>query len=301
VLIEGVSITSGPFWTIQLVYCENVIIRKISIANEGPNNDGCNLDSTRNAIVEHCTFATGDDSVALKSGMNEDGWRVGRPTENIVVRHCRAKRGHGGIVVGSDMSGGVRNVFVHDCDFSGSDIGIRLKSCPGRGGVVENLWYRDIEMGRIKQHAIIIHTDYKAFLGGTTGEAPIFRNISIKNVTCEHATWAARFSGLPEQAIENITLDGISIAAKEGMTCAYTKGFKLNQVAVVPVNGPAILAKDSQDLDIRGGPCPGPGKPFLRVEGGQSGNIQLTESHCPKADTSIELSEGAKPDAVVWK
>lgn len=301
VLIEGIHTTSGPFWTIQITYCDNVIVRNISVDNEGPNNDGCNLDSSRNAIVEHCIFATNDDSVALKSGMNEDGWRVGRPTENVIVRHCRAQRGHGGIVVGSDMSGGVRNIFVHDCDFSGSDIGIRLKSRPGRGGLVENLWYRDIDMDHIHQHAIIVHTDYRAFMGGTTGKAPIFRNIHIQNVTCGHSWWAARFSGLPEEAIENVTLDNVSLTADEGITCAHTCNLKLNRVAVVAAKSPAIVVKESHGFEMRGGPCPKRGKPYLRIEGSTTNNLRLSKSDCPGTDLPMEVGEEVKPDAVMWR
>ncbi|HPD29191.1 MAG TPA: glycosyl hydrolase family 28 protein [Phycisphaerae bacterium] len=298
VLIEGVTITSGPFWTIQAVYCENVLVRNITVTNEGPNNDGFNADSCRNVLVEHCTFATGDDSVAIKSGLNEDGWRVGRPSENIVVRHCRMMRGHGGVVIGSDMSGGVRNVFVHDCDFSGSQIGIRLKSSRGRGGIVENVYYRDIDLGDIQGQAITIHTDYKAYFGADQGKAPAFRKIHISDVICRKAAQAVRLSGLPEQLIEDVVFERAILGAKEGMTCSQVKGLRLADVAVTPAAGPVMRVKDSRQVTLQRAVCPRDADPFLRVEGAGSGEIRVMESDLSLAKKSVELAEGAPADAV---
>jgi polygalacturonase len=123
VFVEGVTFVNGPMWTMHPVYCEGVIVRDVTVRTEGPNTDGLNPDSCRNVLVEGCTFATGDDCVAINAGMNEDGWRVGRPCENVVIRRCRMIEGHGGVVIGSGMSGGVRNVYVHDCVFEGGDRG----------------------------------------------------------------------------------------------------------------------------------------------------------------------------------
>ena len=151
VLLEGFTVAEpGPFWTIQFIYCENVIARGLSIHTKGgPNTDGINLDSTRNALIEYCLLDVGDDAVCLKSGINEDGRRVGKPTENVVVRNVTALSSHGGMVIGSDTSGGVRNVLAYDCVYDGSDVGIRLKSNASRGGVVENLYYRNITMRKV--------------------------------------------------------------------------------------------------------------------------------------------------------
>ncbi len=298
VLIEGVSFTSGPFWTIQAVYCENVLVRNITITNEGPNNDGFNADSCRNVVVEHCTFATGDDSVAIKSGLNEDGWRVGRPSENIVVRHCRMMRGHGGVVIGSDMSGGVRNVFVHDCDFSGSLMGIRLKSSRGRGGVVENVWYRDLDLGDIIGQAIIVHTDYKAYFGSDQGKAPTFRKIHISDVICRKAGQAARLSGLPELPIEDVVFERAVLGGREGVACSNVKSLRLTDVAVISTGGPVMRIKDSRQVTLQRAVCPGDANPFLRVEGVGSDEIRVLESDLSPAKKSVELADGVRVDAV---
>ncbi len=297
VLIEDVTFTSGPFWTIHAVYCENVLVRRITIANEGPNNDGFNADSCRNVIVEHCTFATADDSVAIKSGMNEDGRRVNRPSENVIVRHCRMKRGHGGVVIGSDMSGGVRNLFVHDCDFSGSLIGIRLKSSRGRGGLVEDIWYQDIELGDINGPAITVHTDYKAFFGSDAGMAPTFRSIHLRNLTCRKAEQAVRISGLPEQPVENVTIESVVINANKGIAISDAQGIDVVDSAVTPATGPVIQTTDSRDIRIRNMLCPRGADPFLDVQG-RCENVRVINSDLSTAKLAIKRGDGVDARAV---
>ena len=156
VLLEGFTIADpGPFWTIDPIYCENVIIRGLSIhTTGGPNTDGIDIDSTRNVLVEYCLLDVGDDGVCLKSGYNEDGWRVAKPTENVVVRNVTTLHCHGGIVIGSETSGNVRNVLAYDCLCDGSEMGIRIKSNASRGGVMENICCRDMTMRHIKKDAI---------------------------------------------------------------------------------------------------------------------------------------------------
>ncbi len=298
VLIEGVTFTSGPFWTIQAVYCENLLARGITVTNEGPNNDGLNADSCRNVIVEHCTFSTADDSVVMKSGLNEDGRRVGRPTENVIVRHCRMTRGHGGVVIGSDMSGGVRNIFVHDCDFSGEMIGIRLKSSRARGGTVENVWYQDIELGDIKLDAITIHTDYKAFFGSDTGMAPTFRNVHIRNVTCRKARRAVRIVGLPEQAIENVTLENVIVHADAGITLADAEGIDVIGSAITPKEGPVVQVRDCKDVRIQRMACPPGADPFLDVQS-KSENVRLIGCDLSKAKQAIATDPGVDARSVI--
>lgn len=162
VLLEGFTIGSGANWTLHPVYCENVIVRRVHVLTDGPNNDGIDPDSCRNVLIEHCEFDTGDDCVVLKSGYNEDGWRVGRPMENLVMRWCTARRGHGGLAIGSEMSGGVRNVYVHDCDFAGTDRALRIKSRRGRGGVVENIWAENLRVQDLKHEVVVMNMNYSS-------------------------------------------------------------------------------------------------------------------------------------------
>jgi polygalacturonase len=252
VLLEGFTIQGyGPFWTIHPLYCENVIIRGVRVHTKGgANADGIDLDSTRNVLVEYCYLDTGDDAIAVHTGTNAEGRRIGKPTENVVVRHTMVRSGHGGMVVGSLTSGGVKNVFVHDCTYDGTDRGIRLKSNKSRGGVVENLWYRDIKMRRIRNEAIIIDSDYKAAFPAGAGQAdyPTFRNITIENVTCDGARVAASVIASDEVPIENLVMRNVSIRAAKGMHFRSVRGLNLINVNVKVSEGNPMTFTNCEEV-----------------------------------------------------
>ena len=232
VLLEDFTIAEpGPFWTIDLVYCDRVIARCLRVHTPGgPNTDGLNVDSSTNVLIEHCHFNTGDDCICMKSGMNEDGWRVGKPTENVVIRYNLTAKGHGGAVFGSDTSGDIRNVYVHGCIFNGTDVGVRLKSTRGRGGVVERLWFEDIDMADVKREAFQMTTAYRAWMGTTEGKAPVFRDIRFRDIRVEGARWAARLEGLPEEPIRDVHFENVAVTAEEGFQAKRLDGLTLQQV-----------------------------------------------------------------------
>jgi polygalacturonase len=234
VLLEGFTIAApGPFWTIDLVYCDRVIVRKLRIMTQGgPNTDGINIDSSTNALIEHCLLNTGDDCVCMKSGLNEDGWRVGKSTENVVIRYNHAGHGHGGAVFGSETSGGIRNVYVHCNVYDGTDVGIRLKSTRGRGGIVEKLWFEDIEMRNIIEEAVQITTAYRAWMGTTEGKAPIFRDLHFRNINVSGAKQAVRIEGLPEAPIQNLRFENVTMKAERGMTVEHLEGLALEKLTI---------------------------------------------------------------------
>mgnify|MGYP000897584446 CR=1 FL=1 len=235
VLLEGFTIAvPGPFWTIDLVYCDRVIVRTLRVQTAGgPNTDGINLDSSRHALIEHCFLNTGDDCICMKSGMNEDGWRVGKPTENVVIRYNRTAHGHGGAVFGSDTSGDIRNVHVYRNIYDGTDLGIRLKSTRGRGGIVEKLWFEDIEMRNITGEAVQISTAYRAWMGTTEGKAPVFRDLSFRNIHVEGAKQAVRVEGLPEAPIQGLHLENVTVKAEQGMSVEHLQGLVLEDFTVL--------------------------------------------------------------------
>jgi polygalacturonase len=246
VLLEGFEIAGpGPFWTIQIVYCDGVIVRNLTVNTVGgPNTDGINLDSTRNALIEDCTINAGDDAIALKSGINEEGRRIGRPTQNVVIRNIDAGKSHGGIVIGSETSGGVRNIYGHSCEFMGSGKGIRLKSNASRGGVVENCWFENIRMADIDQEAIVIQTDYGAWMASEDGEAyPLFRDLTFRNITCDGADTAVSMIATQHEPIRDVTLENVSIRATHGMRFEWVNGITLRDVAIQPTdnNAPAVF------------------------------------------------------------
>jgi polygalacturonase len=247
VLLEGFSIeTPGPFWTVNLIYCDRAIVRDLRIQTVGgPNTDGINVDSSRNVLIEYCRISAGDDCLTMKSGINEDGWRVGRPTESVVIRHVTCGKGHGGVAIGSEMSGGVRNLFAHDCLFDGTDVGIRLKSNASRGGTVEKIWYQRIRMENIRSEALQITTNYGAYMASKNGkDYPTFRDITLENVTCDGAQTAASVRGSEQRPIENLALKNVSIKARGGMKFEWVSGLRLIEVACEPSQGEPITCKD---------------------------------------------------------
>lgn len=205
VLVEGVTIVNSPMWEIHPVLCENVTVRGVNVDSHGPNNDGCNPESCRNVLIEDCTFDTGDDCIAIKSGRNADGRRLSVPSENIVVRNCTMKDGHGGVTLGSEMSGGIRNVFVEDCAMSSPNLdrAIRLKSNSKRGGYLENLYVRNVRVGEVKE--AVLHIDLRYF-GETGDHNPVVRNIFMDNVSSEKSRHPLFFLGIEAAPIHNVAI-----------------------------------------------------------------------------------------------
>lgn len=251
VLLEGFSVESpGPFWTINLTYCSSVIVRGLRInAVGGPNTDGVNLDSSRNVLVEDCEIRSGDDCITLKSGVNEDGRRVARPTENIVIRRCRTHEGHGGVVIGSEMSGGVRNVLVEDCEFVGTDNGLRIKSNKSRGGFVEDITYRKIKMRGVKQDAIQISVVYNAYLPDKLGDSPpLLRRLVFSEIDCQGAQYAFRGVGIAERPLSDITLKDVRMTADQGMQFHNVNGLVLERLKLNIKNGSEITLNNCRDI-----------------------------------------------------
>ena len=206
VLIEGVTILNSPMWEIHPVLCTNVTVRGVTVRSLGTNNDGCNPESCRDVLIEDCVFETGDDCIAIKSGRNNDGRRIGVPSENIVIRRCTMKNGHGGVTMGSEISGGVRNVFVSDCtmDSPNLDRAIRFKSNAVRGGVIENIHVRDVEIGRVARAVLSVEFDYEE--GANGPHKPVLRNVNISNVTSESSGSVAIITAFPGAVIEGVRL-----------------------------------------------------------------------------------------------
>ncbi|MBX3432501.1 MAG: glycoside hydrolase family 28 protein [Pirellulales bacterium] len=205
VLIEGITILRSPMWVMNPVLCENVTVRNVTVVSHGPNNDGCNPESCRNVLIEGCLFDTGDDCIAIKSGRNADGRRINVPSENICVRNCRMKDGHGGVTLGSEMSGGIRNVWVENCEMDSPqlDRAIRLKSNLARGGYLQNMYVRNVRVGQVAD--AVVHIDLRYFRE-TGNHPPVVSNIHIENVTAEKSKRPLYLMGTPESPITGVTI-----------------------------------------------------------------------------------------------
>jgi len=191
-------------WELHPVLCRNVIVRGVKINSHGPNNDGCDPESCRDVLIEKCTFDTGDDCIALKSGRNDDGRRLHTPIENVVIRDCDMRDGHGGVVIGSEISGGARNIFAEKCrmDSPRLDRVLRFKNNAARGGLVERIAMRDVTVGEVAE--AIVAADFYYEEGRNGAYAPILRDVDVRNVTSRKSKYALLLKGFAESPISNV-------------------------------------------------------------------------------------------------
>ena len=238
VTIEGVELENSPFWNTHILYCENVNLKKLSFKNPpgSPNTDGLDIDSSKHVVIDGCNFNVGDDCLCIKSGMDDDGIRIGRVSSDITVRNCRMENGHGGIVLGSETSGGIENIRVSDCVMTDTDRGIRIKTRRGRGGTIKNIFLKNIMMRGVAA-PIVMNMFYRcgaeqdAFerLSSpvipaeiNTKTTPVIQDVIIENIKAENIrSSAAFFLGLPESRIKNLSVKDFS--ASSAPFCVFEK------------------------------------------------------------------------------
>lgn len=307
ILVDGVTFLYGAFWTITPTYCENITVRNVHIVTEGeyghtPNGDGVDPSSSRNVLIENCVFDTGDDCIAIKSGRDKDGLRVNKPTENVVVRSCRGLRGHGGIVIGSETSGGIRNIFAANCRFSGTDRIVRIKTARGRGGVLENMWFRDLTGEEIRNEAIhlnMLYTGTRLPAQIVTPATPVMRNIHFDRITCTSGkSYAVEMLGLPERSIQNITLDGITANTKRGVHLSDVDGIRIQHSEFHAAELPALQIMEGINITCDSVKLSGNDTYLVRVDGQGSRNIVIQKSHVVRADRSVMLGPEVSKEAV---
>jgi len=242
ILIQGIKIINSPFWTVNPEFCENVTIDGITINNPlSPNTDGINPESCRYVHISNCHITVGDDCITLKSGRDLQARKLGWANENITITNCTMLAGHGGVVIGSEMSGGVKKVVISNCVFDGTDRGIRIKSTRGRGGVVEDIQVSNIVMRNIKREAFMLNLKYSRMPEEPLSErTPIFRNINISNVTANNVDTPIKIIGLEESPITDVTFTNVNIkSAKNTSSMTNCENIKFNEVYV---NGEKVTA-----------------------------------------------------------
>lgn len=310
VYLQGVLFENSPAWNIHPLMCENVIIDGIMVRNPSysQNGDGIDLESCINSIIVNSVFDVGDDAICIKSGKDEDGRRRARPTENLIVENCKVFHGHGGFIVGSEMSGSVRNISVRNCQFLGTDVGLRFKSTRGRGGVVENIYISNIYMYNITTDSFLFDLYYggksasesladgdttplEPVLPPVTEETPIFRNIYVKDLVSRNARRAMFFNGLPEMNIENINLENAFITAKYGAELSESKGINFDNVTVIPQEGPAFILNNVKQFKAEDLSADNRKKDILEVRGEKTEDIQITGLSPEMIDIAAETDE----------
>ena len=206
VLIEGVKIRRSPMWELHPLLCTNVTVRGVDIRSHGANNDGCDPESCKDVLIENCIFDTGDDCIAIKSGRNADGRRVGVPSQNLIIRNCTMRDGHGGVTVGSEISGSCSNVFVENCEMSSPDLtcALRLKSNAMRGGKLQNIFMRNVNVGLVKDSVLQIDFLYEE--GTKGGQKPVAKNVVLENINVAQTPRVLNVKGFPGASITGVRI-----------------------------------------------------------------------------------------------
>ena len=208
VLIDGVRIVRSPMWELHPVLSQSVTVRNVTIVSHGPNNDGCDPESCQDVLIEGCTFDTGDDCIAIKSGRNGDGRRLNVPTECVVIRNCTMRDGHGGVTIGSEISGGVRHVYVEQChmDSPQLDRALRLKTNAMRGGTLEHIYMRDVTIGQVSDSVLSVDFTYEEGANGPF--SPVVRDIELLRVTSKRSKYGLYLKGFATAPIRDIRVLG---------------------------------------------------------------------------------------------
>lgn len=269
VLLEGVTFQNSPAWNLHPLMSEDLTVRNIHVKNPwyAQNGDGIDIESCKNVLIENSVFDVGDDGLCIKSGRDEEGRKRAMPTENVIIRNSLVYAAHGGFVIGSEMSGGARNIYVSDCTFVGTDIGLRFKTTRGRGGIVENIFIKNINMKNIVGEAILFDMYYAAqdpiALAGEKRPAPKvemlpvsettpqFKNFYIENIVCNGAEKAIFVRGLPEMSIKNINLSNLTVKANQGIDIKEAEGLTLKNVFIDAAKAdPLVFIQNSRNISF---------------------------------------------------
>lgn len=270
VLIEGVSFSNPPFWTIMPAFTNNITITGITIENPGnsPNTDGIDPSSCKNVHISNCHISVGDDCIVIKSGRDKDGWEAGSPTENVTITNCTMLKGHGGVVIGSEMSGGVKRVTISNCVFEGTDRGIRIKTMRGRGGVVEDIRVSNVSMYNMINEGILITLRYQATKPEPLSErTPAVNNVQLSGINIRGAQRPIAIYGLEEKNVSEISFNDIQIFSERGILLENASGISFHNIKMDIKKGSPLEAKDSKKIgwDMIAVTTPVKELPFLKL------------------------------------
>ncbi|MDM1292710.1 glycoside hydrolase family 28 protein [Sphingobacterium sp. N143] len=309
VLLEGVTFQNSPAWNLHPLMTQHLTIRGVKIKNPdyAQNGDGIDIESCANVLIEHCILDVGDDAICIKSGKDEEGRQRGIATERVIIRHNKVYKGHGGFVVGSEMSGGARDIFVENCTFMGTDKGLRFKTTRGRGGVVENIHIRNINMNNIVQEAIYFDMYYWTKppqanevqqVPPVSIETPQFRNITIAGITCRGAHIGIFVRGLPEMPVRQISMTNLNILANKAVELKDASGIVLKNAFLHSKKGEkaTIYIENAADLQFEGMHFDGNQSPQVDVNGPHAANIVFSDSNID--NRKLNFNHGAKTNAV---
>ena len=319
ILLKEITVENSPAWTLHLNMCEEISVINVTVKNPwyGQNTDGIDLESCKNVLLEGCSFDTGDDGICIKSGRDEEGRKRGMPTENVIVQNCTVYHAHGGFVVGSEMSGGANNLFVSNCTFIGTDIGLRFKTTRGRGGVVENIYASKISMKDIGAEAILIEMYYMAkdpvTLSGEKKEmpkiellpindgTPVFRNFYFNDIVCLGAEKGVFIRGIPEMNISKLALTNMVLQTKIGIECTEASNVRFDNIRLVTSESdPLVYLQNSKDIDFTNISYDNRAQVLFSVNGDRTKNINVNKTDLNKTNNKASFNFGAKTSSIVF-
>jgi polygalacturonase len=320
VLLEGVTFQNSPAWGLHPLMCEDLTLKNLIVKNPwyAQNGDGVDIESCKNVMIEGSTFDVGDDGICIKSGRDEDGRKRGMPTENVIVRNNVVYHAHGGFVIGSEMSGGAKNLFVYKNSFIGTDIGLRFKTTRGRGGVVEKIYISDINMSDIAGEAILFDMYYmakdpvplagekadapKVVLLPVTEETPQFKDFHIKNVVCNGAAKGIFIRGLPEMNIQDIHFENIVIQSDKGVEISEASNVTFKNLSLLTTKtDPLIAVGNSKQISFNALKPLADFKTLLNVSGEKTSGVSISNSTIPAAKEKVTYSLGANSSSLIIK
>lgn len=320
ILLEGITFQNSPAWCLHPLMSEHLTVRNIFVKNPwyAQNGDGIDVESCKNVLIENSVFDVGDDALCMKSGRDAEGRKRGMPTENVIIRGCTVYAAHGGFVIGSEMSGGARNIFVSNCTFVGTDIGLRFKTTRGRGGIVENIFIKDIWMKDIPAEAILFDMYYMsrdpvALLGEkrelpkvefkeVNETTPQFRNFHISNVYCSGAEKGIFVRGLPEMHVKDIVLENMVLQAEKGIDVQEATGIAFRNIKVISKEtNPVVDVIQSDKLTFDNITYKDGSTLLFRINGERSSNINIKNTDASKAKEKIAYELGATEKSVTIK
>ncbi len=320
ILLEGITLVNSPAWTVHLMLSQHITLKNVTVKNPSwaQNTDGVDLESCANVLLEGCSFDTGDDGICIKSGRDEEGRKRGVPTENVIVQNSTVYHAHGGFVVGSEMSGGAKNLYVSNCSFIGTDIGLRFKTTRGRGGIVENIYASNIVMKDIGAEAVLFDMYYMAkdpvVLAGEKREmpkiellpvnegTPVFRKFYIDNIVCYGAEKGVFIRGIPEMNISDITLNNMVLQTRKGAEITEAKNVRFNNVQFnTAESDPVVYLQNSTGIWFNNIGYNANAETLFSVNGERSSHISVSKTNLTKAKNKAEFKFGALVSSIDFK
>jgi hypothetical protein len=320
ILLEGVTFQNSAAWCLHPLMSEDLTVRHVTVLNPwfAQNGDGIDVESCKNVLIENSKFDVGDDGLCMKSGRDEAGRKRGMPTENVIIRDCQVYHAHGGFVIGSEMSGGARNMWISNCTFIGTDIGLRFKTTRGRGGIVENIFIDNIQMMDIPGEAILFDMYYMSVdpvaLHGekrelpkvetlpVTEATPQFKNFVIKNVVCNGAAKGIFIRGIPEMHVKDIHLENMVLQAQKGIDCQEASGITFKNITILSSHtNPVVDIINSDRLTFDKLQYKKDAELLFRVAGDRTKSINIQNTDASKAKEKIQYEFGASEQNVTIK